>query len=280
MAEPVVAAEPIAGGPVPTPTVNAEENTKPRAAGDPQATQEQGDPETDEQRRKSGYQRQKDARLRAEAEVDFLRGQLARRDAPKPEVKAEDVKPKKEDFSDLETYLDARDAWVERNAERKAKEVYESTKKAETEQAQKQKVEDVFKAQVNTAREEIDDYDEVAFAKFPVTDVMADAIRESELGARVLYELGKNQQEAARIAQLGPLAQAREIGKIEARIAQEKSKPAEEAEQPAPVSKAPPPPTPVRKAAGVNAPDIHDPNLPFKTFTKLREEQVAKRQGK
>lgn len=69
------------------------------------------------------------------------------------------------------------------------------------------------------AREEYDDYDDVALADdLPVTQEMALVIVESEIGPKVLYWLGQNPREAARISQLSPLAQAREIGKIEAAL--------------------------------------------------------------
>jgi hypothetical protein len=65
---------------------------------------------------------------------------------------------------------------------------------------------------------------------------MAEAIIESEKGAEVLYHLGSHPDEAKRIAMLSPLAAARELGRIEARL----SMPA-----PRTTTKAPPPVKPV-----------------------------------
>jgi hypothetical protein len=47
---------------------------------------------------------------------------------------------------------------------------------------------------------------------------MARAIQASEIGPDVLYHLGTNPKEAARIARLDPILQAREIGKIEVQL--------------------------------------------------------------
>ena len=47
---------------------------------------------------------------------------------------------------------------------------------------------------------------------------MAQTIQASEIGPDVIYWLGSNPKEADRIARLSPLLQAREIGKIEARL--------------------------------------------------------------
>jgi hypothetical protein len=106
---------------------------------------------------------------------------------------------------------------------------------------------------------------------------MAAVIQKSPVGAELAYYLGTHRQEAAEIAKLTDAVDvALALGEIKARLAQEKPKPETE-EEPAPVTKAPPPPTPVRKTTNVKAPDIHDPNLPFKEFKKLREEQVAKK---
>lgn len=69
-----------------------------------------------------------------------------------------------------------------------------------------------------------------------ITSEMADVIRDSELGPNIAYYLAENTDKALAIAQLSPLAQAREIGRIEARIEAEKARPAPV------VSKAPPPP--------------------------------------
>ena len=47
---------------------------------------------------------------------------------------------------------------------------------------------------------------------------MAQTIQATENGPDVIYYLGSNPKEAERIARLSPLLQAREIGKIEAKL--------------------------------------------------------------
>jgi uncharacterized membrane protein len=65
------------------------------------------------------------------------------------------------------------------------------------------------------SREKYDDFDEVAFdPALPVTQSMYDAAVGDNLG-EVLYHLGKNPKEAARIAGMTPVQQVKEIGKIE-----------------------------------------------------------------
>ena len=69
-------------------------------------------------------------------------------------------------------------------------------------------------------RDKYDDYDQVARnPNVPITEVMAEAIYASEVGPEVAYYLGTNIKEAARISRLSPFLQAKEIGKIEAKLA-------------------------------------------------------------
>ena len=65
-----------------------------------------------------------------------------------------------------------------------------------------------------------DDFDQVAYnTNLPVTEYMAQAIQASDIGPDVIYWLGSNPKEAGRIAQLPPILQAKEIGKLEANLA-------------------------------------------------------------
>jgi len=70
------------------------------------------------------------------------------------------------------------------------------------------------------AREKYDDFEQVAYnPKVPITQVMAETIRASEIGPDVAYYLGANPQEATRISRLSPFLQAKELGKIEVKLA-------------------------------------------------------------
>jgi hypothetical protein len=69
------------------------------------------------------------------------------------------------------------------------------------------------------ARNKYDDFAQVAYnPKLPVTDVMAETIQSSEIGPELAYYLGSNPKEAERISRMTPLSQAKEIGKIEAKL--------------------------------------------------------------
>jgi hypothetical protein len=69
------------------------------------------------------------------------------------------------------------------------------------------------------ARTKYDDFEQVAYnPKLPVTNVMAETIQSSEIGPELAYYLGSNPKEAERISRMSPLSQAKEIGKIEAKL--------------------------------------------------------------
>lgn len=87
---------------------------------------------------------------------------------------------------------------------------------------QKQQAEllDAYHDKEEQARERYDDYEQVVLnPRLPITDVMADTIRASDNGPDIAYYLGTNVKEAERIARLPPIVQAKEIGKIEVKLA-------------------------------------------------------------
>jgi hypothetical protein len=69
------------------------------------------------------------------------------------------------------------------------------------------------------ARTKYDDFEQVAYnPKLPITNVMAETIQSSDIGPELAYYLGSNPKEADRISRMTPLSQAKEIGKIEAKL--------------------------------------------------------------
>ena len=115
---------------------------------------------------------------------------------------------KADDFADAPSYADAL-------AERKAQELL-AKRDAEAERAATL---DAYHDREEEARNKYDDFEQVAYnPKLPVTETMAQTIQASDNGPDVIYYLGSNPKEAERIARLSPLLQAREIGKIEAKL--------------------------------------------------------------
>jgi hypothetical protein len=142
------------------------------------------------------------------------------------------------------------EAYAEALAERKATELL-ARREAEREQMA---LLEAYHEREEAARDKYDDFEQVAYNNaLPITTVMAQTIQASELGPDIAYFLGSNPKEAERISRLPQFLQAKEIGKIEAKMA----------DSPAPVKKttsAPPPIKPVT-AKGTGAPvyDTTDP---------------------
>ena len=129
------------------------------------------------------------------------------------------------------------------------------------------------------ARSKYDDFEQVAYnPSIRITPMMAEAIQSSEAGPDVAYYLGANPKEAERISRLSPISQAKEIGKLEAKLVSDP-----------PVkrtSSAPAPISPVTaKSSGSPAYDTTDPRS-MKTMTTTewinaeRARQVKKQESK
>jgi hypothetical protein len=79
-----------------------------------------------------------------------------------------------------------------------------------------------YQEREEAARDKYDDFEQVAYnPKLSITNVMAETIQSSDIGPELAYYLGSNPKDADRIARLTPFMQAKEIGKIEAKLASE-----------------------------------------------------------
>ena len=117
--------------------------------------------------------------------------------------------PSVDQFESTEAYADAL-------AVRKAEELIaqREVQKARAE------MQSAYQDREETAREVYDDFEQVAYnPNLTITREMVEAIQASEVGPDVAYWLGSNPKEADRIARLSPLLQAKEIGRIEAKLA-------------------------------------------------------------
>jgi hypothetical protein len=85
---------------------------------------------------------------------------------------------------------------------------------------QQSQVLESYKEREEQAFDKYDDFEQVAYnPNLPITAVMAETIQHSEVGPELAYYLGSNPKDADRISRLTPFMQAKEIGKIEAKLA-------------------------------------------------------------
>jgi hypothetical protein len=148
------------------------------------------------------------------------------------------------------------DAYVQALATRKAEELI-AQKEAQRQQAE---LLEAYHDREEEARTKYDDFEQVAYnPSLRITEVMAQSIQASDIGPEVAYFLGSNPKEADRISRLPAILQAKEIGKIEVKLAN--SPPVQK------TSSAPTPITPVTaRSTGSPAYDTTDPRS-TKTMT-------------
>jgi len=164
---------------------------------------------------------QKESRVFTQDELDAAIGKrLAReqrkwereqtqRQAEAQTLRAPAYIPPVDQFESPEAYADAL-------AYKKAEELI-----AQRDQARQQsEILETYHEKEEEARSKYDDFEQVAYnPKLSITTVMAQSIQGSDVGPEVAYYLGANPKEADRISRLAPILQAKEIGRIEAKMA-------------------------------------------------------------
>ena len=153
----------------------------------------------------------------SQEEVDALIGKRLAREqrkwererAPAPQIEAPRDIPPPEQFESVEAYAEAL-------ATRKAEEMLN---RREADKLQSEMLE-AFHDREEKAREKYDDFEQVAYnPNLRITEVMAQTIKASDAGPDVAYYLGTNPKEADRISRLIPFLQVKELGKLEAKLA-------------------------------------------------------------
>lgn len=188
-------------------------------------------------------------------------------DAPKAAIQATG-KPVQDDFESFDDYLEALTDWKADQREQ-AREAKIRETKAQSE----------FENRVQTYRGKVKDFEKThpdfrelveEVGDMQLSPVLMDAILENE--PEFHYELVKNIKELERINGLSAIQAAREIGKIEARIASAKSKPEEKKI----TTKAP---TPIKTvgtgSTGGARKSIFDPDLSQAEYERLRAQGSA-----
>lgn len=159
------------------------------------------------------------ARKEAEARAEELERRLAAIEsnpAPQPQsVPASNQKPSPDNFRDAFEYAEALAEWSAEQALVK-REMEVRQREAET---QKQKVIQTWQQKLEATKAELPDYEDmVASSTVAVTDAVRDAIIESDVGPRILYELASNDELAEKINGLTTAGALKLIGKLEAQF--------------------------------------------------------------
>lgn len=175
--------------------------------------------------KRGGFQKKIERLTREVAERDRLIQLLANnttkgqaKDQPAPSQVDSDAPPKADDFDSYEDYITAKARHtVQQELKRDAAERQKQEGEAKFNEVQTQ-----FAGRLEKASEVYADFDDAMenLQGLPAHPMVATALMQSEKGVDVLYWLGTNPEEAARIHKMHPLAQVREIGRIEATLSQ------------------------------------------------------------
>jgi hypothetical protein len=156
----------------------------------------------------------------SQAEIDAMIGKRLAREQRKWEreqqQRAAETQIVKAPSATSAEQFESPEAYAEALAYQKAEELIARREAAK----QQSQVLESYQEREEAARDKYDDFEQVAYnPKLPITNVMAETIQSSDIGPELAYYLGSNPKDAERISRMTPLAQAKEIGKIEAKLA-------------------------------------------------------------
>jgi hypothetical protein len=165
---------------------------------------------------------QVEERKYSQAEIDAMIGKRLAREQRKWEreqqQRAAETQIVKAPSATSAEQFESPEAYAEALAYQKAEELLAKREAAK----QQSQVLESYQEREEAARDKYDDFEQVAYnPKLPITNVMAETIQSSDIGPELAYYLGSNPKDAERISRMSPLSQAKEIGKIEAKLAAE-----------------------------------------------------------
>jgi hypothetical protein len=198
-------------------------------------------------------------RAEAQAKAELLEKRLAELEKPK----APQGEPKLEDFDyDPEKYAAAKADYAKSQATKD----FEAKQATESHQKAHQKMLSDWEVKAERGADKYDDWQETVGDLQPNSPFVA-AMMEAENGDDIAHYLGSNPKKANRIAQLSPLSQIREIGKLEAKLLLTPEKPKTPSKAPAPIT----PLTGTTASAATAEPSEQDD---MATWMKKRQKQV------
>ena len=215
--------------------------------------------------------REREQREALESRIKELEGKAE----PKPVE--ENVKPQPSQFNDAFEYAEALAEWSAEQAILNREKAEAERKEQET----RQKLAESWKQREATIKADLPDYDDMiaSAADVTVSDVVRDAIIESDVGPRILYHLAENPELVETLNSSSPIKALREIGKLEAKFeASETPKEAKtEAETKPSIarSKAPAPISPIKTSSAVADVGVNADGEFHGTYQQWRESRKA-----
>jgi hypothetical protein len=169
---------------------------------------------------------------RKEVEAEVYRQVAMRQPEPQPQAKPADEAPLRESFDDYESFLEARTAWITKQAIKAERETERKQSAEQARATEAQQLQARYQESVEAARASMPDFDEVVeSADIPITEHIRSALLDSDVAGKLTYHLAKHPEEVERISRLSPVAQIKAIAMLESSFSQ----PAKTTKAPAPI---------------------------------------------
>lgn len=238
-------------------------------AEDTDADEESGEDDDDKAKEEKKPQRRRSRRDRMIAELRRENAEIRRRlDEIGQQKPAELKEPREQDFANTNDWIKARDEWSREQGRREAAAEAERKHKESEERRQAEEVSRRALTAIEQGRKKYADFDAVALNpdSFDPSPAVANVIMESDQAADVAYYLGMHPDEADRLEAMTSTHVAREIGRIEAKLA---TKPNVKPK----VSAAPDPPKKI--GPGKDSPTRSLEDVPYSEFVKRRRQGAS-----
>jgi hypothetical protein len=209
-------------------------------------------------------------RKEAEAKVKELEERLAAKESirePQPAPES-NQKPSPDSYKDAFEYAEALAQWsAEQALARREQEIRQ--KEVEAKRAT---VIQTWQEKLDATKAEIPDYEVmVASSSVSVNDTVRDAIVESDVGPRILYELASNDDLAEKLSSINTASALKLIGKLEAQFEKTEEPAKAEKKTVAAKSNAPEPIRPLRSTGGVAEVSMDGNDIPYQQWKAARK---------
>jgi hypothetical protein len=210
----------------------------------------------------------KEAEARAEElerRLAAIEGKQAQPAQAQPET---NQKPSPDSYKDAFEYAEALASW---SAEQALAKREQEVKQKEVE-AKRATVIQTWQEKLEATKAELPDYEVmVSSSSLSVNDTVRDAIVESDVGPRILYELASNDELAEKLGAMTTAGALKLIGKLEAQL--EKTDAPAKAEKKTVVAKsnAPEPIRPLRSTGGVAEVSMDGNDIPYQQWKAARK---------
>ena len=161
---------------------------------------------------------------KAREEAAYWRGKAEAISKPDTVTPSSDAEPNLAEFESVDAYTRAMVQWGNKQAFAQAEKAHADRIATEAKAREDATIEQSLDAQIKKAQERYPDFNDLVMRQpadggVVISEITANVLKASDMGAEVAYYLAKNAGEAARLAAINnPLLAAREIGRIEAKL--------------------------------------------------------------